>query len=454
MRLMSYQLIPYNMKKVLLLVALLPLFSRSQDLASRADELLSAYHKQGKFNGTVLLAKGGQVIFEKGYGLADTKTGVPNSGLTEFRIGSMSKPFTAILILQLREQGLLSLTDPVTKFIPGYPKGDSIRIEQLLNHTSGIRSITSMKEYYAQWMAKPSTLEKTISHFRDEPLNFSPGTRFEYSNSNYILLSYIAEKVSRKSLAQLLKAGIVQKAGLSATGLDQNDRPSRQKAAGYAASPEADFAPARFNDMSVLSGAGGMYATARDLYAWDRALYGNSLLSPASKALMFAPQKGNYGLGWEIREKGGRKEVSHSGSIDGFVSNYIRFPEQDACIIFLSNYFDSKSPQICKALAALLFGEAYELPKERKVITLPAAVYGRYAGQYGMEGGPVLTIAVEDGKLKGKLGNQPSFDLLAESETKFFIKQVDADVEFLKDTAGQVSGLTLKQGKTLQFKRL
>ena len=124
------------MKKALLLVALLPLLSRSQDLAARADELLSAYHKQGKFNGTVLLAKGGQVLFEKGYGPSDTKTGVPNSGRTEFRIGSMSKPFTAILVLQLQEQGLLSLTDPLSKFIPDYPKGDSILIEHLLNHTS------------------------------------------------------------------------------------------------------------------------------------------------------------------------------------------------------------------------------------------------------------------------------------------------------------------------------
>jgi CubicO group peptidase (beta-lactamase class C family) len=442
------------MKKILFLAVLIPFLGRTQDLAAKADELLTAFHKQGKFNGTVLLAKGGKVLFEKGYGYADREAKVPNSGTTEFRIGSISKPFTAILVLQLQERGLLSLKDPVTKFIPDYPKGDSILVEHLLNHTSGIKSITSMKEYYAKWIAEPATLVQTVAHFKGEPLGFSPGSRFEYSNSNYILLSYIAEKVSGKSFPQLLNEGIVQKLRLPATGVDRNDRTSKQKALGYAATPDSDFAPARFNDMSVLAGAGALYTTARDLYTWDRALYSTTLLSEASKAAMFTPGKAPYGLGWEIRERGGRREISHSGSIDGFVSNYIRFPDQDACIIFLSNYFDSKGPQISKALTALLFGEPYELPKERKPITLPAEVLQRYAGNYGMDGGPVLAITVEAGKLVGKLGKQPTFELLAESETQFFVKVVDADVEFRKDASGAVTGVALKQGKAIEFKRL
>lgn len=442
------------MKKILFFAALLPFLGGAQDIASRADELLSAYHKQGKFSGTVLLAKGGKVLFEKGYGFADREARVANTAATEFRIGSLSKPFTAILILQLQERGLLSVKDPVGKFVPGYPKGDSILVENLLNHTSGIRSITSMKEYYAQWISEPATLQQTVDRFKGEPLSFSPGARFEYSNSNYILLSYIAERVSGRTFAQLVNEGIVQKLGLKATGLDRNNRSSRHKALGYAATPQSEFAPARFNDMSVMAGAGSLYASARDLYTLDRALYGTTLLSEASRRSMFTPGKAPYGLGWEISERGGRREVSHSGSIDGFKSNYIRFPEEDACIIFLSNYFDSKGPQICKALTALLFGEPYELPKERKVITLPTEVLERYAGQYGMEGGPVLTIAVEEGKLVGKLGKQPPFAMLPESETQFFVKGVDADVEFQKDAAGAISGVALKQGKAIQFKRL
>lgn len=442
------------MKKILFLAILIPFLSGAQDLATRADELLTAYYQQGKFNGTVLLAKGGVVLFEKGYGFADREAKVPNTPTTEFRIGSMSKPFTAILILQLQERGLLSIKDPVQKYIPDYPKGDSILVEHLLNHTSGIKSITSMKEYYAKWISEPATLPQTVAHFKSEPLSFSPGSRFEYSNSNYILLSYIAERASGKSFDQLLKEGIVHKLRLPATGLDRNDRSSTQKALGYAATPERDFAPARFNDMSVLAGAGALYATARDLYTWDRALYGTVLLSEASKTAMFTPAGAPYGLGWEIRERGGRREISHSGSVDGFVSNYIRFPDQDACIIFLSNYFESKGPQICKALTALLFGEPYELPKERKPITLPAELLGRYAGKYGMEGGPVLTITAEGGKLKGQLGKQPPFEMIAESDTQFFVKAVDADVAFQKDAEGAVTGVVLKQGKAIQFKRL
>ena len=171
-----------------LLIILLPFLSKSQDIAAKADELLTAYHKQGKFTGTVLIAKEGRILFEKGYGFADLDNQVANTPTTEFRIGSLSKPFTATLILQLQEKGKLNIKDPVQKYIPGYPKGDSITIEHLLNHTSGIKSLTSMKEYYEKWMAQPATLDQTIEHFKNEPLNFTPGSRFEYSNSNYILL--------------------------------------------------------------------------------------------------------------------------------------------------------------------------------------------------------------------------------------------------------------------------
>jgi CubicO group peptidase (beta-lactamase class C family) len=443
------------MKKFFLLMTLLPFLGKAQDIAAKADELLTAYHKQGKFTGTVLIAKEGKIVFEKGYGFADLNSQLPNTPNTEFRIGSLSKPFTATLILQLQEQGKLNSKDPIQKYIPGYPKGDSITIEHLLNHTSGIRSITSMKEYYEKWIAQASTLDNTINYFKNEPLNFSPGSRFEYSNSNYILLSRIAEKASGLPFSKLLQKSIVQKLKMQQSGLDENNRRSKAKAIGYATTPTDSFAVARFNDMSVLSGAGAMYSSARDLYAWDRAWYGNKLLSDASKKLMLTPVKNNYGLGWEIEQAKGRTLISHSGSIDGYLSNYMRFPDQDVCIIFLSNYFQSKGSQICKALTAIVFNESYQVPKERKVVMLDEAVYKSYTGQYQMEKGPSLLIVFEDGKLKGKLGNQPYFEMLSEAETKFFIKGMDGDVEFVKEENQNVTGVNLSNnGKVLNFKRL
>jgi CubicO group peptidase (beta-lactamase class C family) len=442
-------------RKLFLVTLLLPFLSNAQDVAAKADELLTAFHKQGKFTGTVLIAKEGKIVFEKGYGYANLEQKQPNTPNTEFRIGSLSKPFTAILILQLQEQGKLNIKDPIQKFIPDYPKGDSIQIEHLLNHTSGIKSITGMKEYYEKWIGQPSTLEQTIAHFKNEPLHFTPGSRFEYSNSNYILLSYIAEKASGISFSQLLEKNITKKLKLKQTGVDQNSRVSKNKAIGYATTPTDSFAIARYTEMSVLSGAGAVYATARDLYAWDQALYGSKLLTDASRKAMFTPYKNNYALGWEVVQSKGRLEMGHSGSIDGYLSNYIRFPKQDVCIIFLSNYFQSKGPQISKALTAIVFNEPYVIPKEKIAITLQESVYQSYVGQYQLEKGPTLAVVFEEGKLKGKLGNQPYFEMLAESETKFFIKGVDGDVEFVKEGSHAVTGVNLmNNGKTLSFKRM
>lgn len=447
-----------TMKALPLLSLLTALFFSTapvaQDIAARADSLLSAYHRMDKFQGTVLIAKGGKVVFEKGYGEADRTTHRPNGPLTEFRIGSVSKPFTAILILKLQEKGLLSIQDPVSKYLPDYPKGDVILLEHLLSHTSGVKSLSSMKQYYAEWIGQPSTLPLTISRFRDEPLRFAPGTQYEYSNSNYILLSYIAEKVSGTAFEALLQQYITGPLKLAQTGMDRNHRPSAQKALGYQSSPEADYAPARFNDMSIMSGAGSLYSTARDLYRFDRALYTNQFLSAASKEQLFAVRKNNYALGWEVDSLFGRLCISHAGSIDGFLANLVRFPEQDVCIVFLSNYFDSKGAQISRDLAAITFGEAYELPKQRRFIHLPADSLQAYAGTYEMEKGPAITVFAEDGKLKGRLGEQAPFLLLPESETRFYIKAVDSEVIFSKDGAGQMVEMKMQQGKkSLVFKK-
>ena len=437
------------MKKLLFTLLILPFLSSAQtdSLALKADELLTAYAKQDKFAGAVLIAKDGKVVFEKGYGFANREKNLPNTPQTEFRIGSLTKSFTATLIMQLHEKGKLSIHDPISKYIPDYPKGDSIRIENLLNHTSGIVSITSMKAYYETWMKEVATPVQSISRFKNEPLRFAPGSKFDYSNSNYILLSHIAEKASGKSFKDLLTAQLTSKAGMKNSGMDETNRTSELKAKGYQATPDAEYGAARFVEMSVLTGAGAMFSTLKDLYQYDRALYGKLLLSEVSKKQMFTPGKGDYGYGWEITRNNGRTEISHTGQTDGFQANMIRYPEEDICIIYLSNYMDSKGPQISKALTALVFNEPYELPKEHKMITLDPAVYNRYTGKYVMEKGPALFVAVEDGKLKARLETQPFFTLLPESETRFFVKKPEAEVEFTKDPQGKVEGITLSQGK-------
>ncbi len=435
------------MKYLLGLLLSIPMFLSAQDLSTKADALLNAYAQQDQFSGTVLIAKKSKVVFLKSYGEANREKKIKNSPETEYRIGSVTKQFTAALILKLQENKLLSVTDPLSKFIPDYPKGDSVLIENLLNHTSGIKSITTMKQYYAEWIGQPATLEQTVSRIKNESYSFSPGSKFEYSNSNYILLSYIAELATGRSFKQLMEQYIFKPLKMKHTGIDLNDRQSALKAIGYQASPENEYALARFNDMSVLAGAGAMYSTAADLYQWDRALYQTKFLSAASLQQMLQPNRFGYGFGWQIDTVKGRVEVSHSGSIDGYKSNIIRYPAEDVCIIFLSNYFESKGAQISKALTSLVFNEPYELPKQRKFIQLTVQEMQKLEGTYQMEKGPQVKVFIEDGILKGRLDQQQPFKLLAESATAFYIKPIDTEVLFQSDADGNISEMLFQQGK-------
>jgi CubicO group peptidase (beta-lactamase class C family) len=231
------------------------------------------------------------------------------------------------------------------------------------------------------------------------------------------------------------------------TGIDVNDRLSQRKAIGYQATPDNEYAVARFNDMSVLAGAGAMYSTAADLYKWDRALYKTKFLSAASLEQMFQPNPYGYAFGWEIDTVKGRVEVSHSGSIDGYKSNIIRYPAEDVCIIFLSNYFESKGAQISKALTAIAFDEPYELPKQRKFIKLAEPELQKLVGTYQMEKGPEVRVFIEEGILKGRLDQQQPFRLLAESGTQFYIKPIDTEVVFQPDAQGNILEMIFQQGK-------
>jgi len=438
----------------LLLLFVLPFMVQAQTIQQKADSLLTAYYQQDLFTGNVLIAQKGKVVFAKSYGLVNrTKNQQANTG-TEFRIGSMSKPFTAILIMQLQEQGKLKLTDAVSQYIPGYPHGDSITITNLLNHTSGIKSVTSLQAYQ-QARSKAKSIDDMIAMFKNEPLNFAPGSRFQYSNSNYVLLSYIAQKAAGKAFDLLLQQAILKPLKMTHSGLDADTRPSANKALGYEATAEDDYTPVPDNNIGSYYGSGSMYNTAEDLLKWDRALYGTTLLSEASKTLMFTPGKGNYGLGWEITTDHGRKVISHSGSVEGFKANIIRFPESETCIIFLSNYFNTKGPQISEALTAIAFNEPYEMPLKRSFINLSEQALKEYEGTYQFNGAISMKIEARNGKLMSVIPGQPVVALKPQPADKFYVKSNDADIEFVRDGAGKITTLKLIRGKqSMDWKKL
>jgi CubicO group peptidase (beta-lactamase class C family) len=306
-----------------------------QTISKKIDSLLTAYQKVSDFNGSVLVARKGTIIFEKGYGYKNKKALLPNDPNTVFQIGSITKQFTSAIILQLKEKQKLSLQDKLSQYIPDYPNGDQITIEQLLTHTAGIYNYTNNRDFMKDESTKPIARDSLLALFRNKPLDFKPGEKFNYSNSGYILLGYIIEKVTGKSYFQVVRDNIFRPLHMDHSGFDFTHLTSSDKATGY--NPPAPLAPAEIVDSSVSLSAGAVYTTIGDLYKWDRALYSGSILSQPSEEAAFTPHLARYGYGWMIDSLYGKRVVEHGGGITGFVSFILRVPEDETCIIVLDN---------------------------------------------------------------------------------------------------------------------
>ena len=434
------------------LLLLLPSLLKAQSIASRADELLTAYHKQDLFTGTVLMAKDGKIVFEKSYGMANREKSIPNTSKTQYRIGSISKPITALIIMDLQQKGFLSVKDSLGRYITGFPKGDSVTIENLLNHTSGIRSITSTDKYKRE-RGNIKSREDVLSILKEEPYVFSPGSSWQYSNSNYLLLSYIAEKVSGNSMSRLVNR-IAERIGMKNTGMDYEGRRSATRAIGYEEGSMEDYIPVADNNISLLSGAGGLYSTARDLYMLDRSLYSEALINNDARQIMFTPGRGDYGYGWEIENYKGRSGQGHSGSIEGFKVQVLRYPESGTCIIFLSNYFNTRGPEICESLKAVAFDEQYKMPEVRNFIELSGEQLKTFEGEYLFKGSLVMSVKSASGRLLSIIKGQPVVGFRPLSATEFYSKSNNAIIRFEKDSNGVFSSFRLLKGKMeMEWKR-
>ncbi len=262
------------MKKIYLVLLLFPLLSKAQkSYPELLDEYMQAELKVKQYNGTVLVVQKGKTIYQKAFGLADREWNIPNSLNTKFRIGSITKQFTAACILQLSEKGLLYLDDKLSKYIPDYPKGDSVTIHMLLNHTSGIKNYTEM-EAFGPKAILPLPIDSMIAIFKYAPYDFSPGTKFSYSNSGYYLLGMIIEKVSGTTYRDYLLKNIIQKVGLKNTDVDRVDSILQYRAKGYAKT-KTGWQHAQLISMEAPYSAGAMVSTVNDLHTWMKALLSN-----------------------------------------------------------------------------------------------------------------------------------------------------------------------------------
>ncbi len=356
--------------------------SYGQAKVDKLDKLMRAYAEYGKFNGSVLVVEKGKVIYKKGLGLADMEWNIPNQPDTKHRLGSITKQFTAMLIMQLVEQGKLKLDVPISTYLPDYSKknGDVITIHHLLTHSSGIPNMTSFPGFVKDVMRNSYSPVQLVKMSADSTLEFKPGERFAYSNSGYILLGYIIEKVTGKSYEQVLQENIFTPLKMNNTGYDHRGTLLKNRASGYEKNGRR-YVNANFIDMSVPYAAGALYSTVEDLFLWDQALYGNQLLRKENMELLFTkhiPSGGSnyYGYGWGIGEipLGNTAEriatIGHGGGINGFNTQITRIPSDKSFIVLLNNTGGAPLGEMVNAIAAILYDKSYNLPKRSVAYSL------------------------------------------------------------------------------------
>ena len=363
----------------------------SQDKASKIDELMEVFHEYGQFNGSVLVSEGGQVIFKKGYGLANMEWNIPNKPDTKFRIGSITKQFTSMLILQLVEKKKIDLEGKLSDYLPYYRKdiGEKVTIHHLLTHTSGIPSYTGLPRFMEEISRDPYPVEEFIKTYCSGDLEFEPGSKYVYNNSGYFLLGAIIEEITGQSYEDILITNILEPVGMKNTGYDHHDTLIPNRAAGYE-KRAGDYVNAPYLDMSLPYAAGSLYSTVEDLYLWDQILYTDKLLSVELKELMFKPHVpaggSHYAYGWMVgiktfpKSKAKVKRIAHGGGINGFNTLIDRLVEDRHLVVLFNNTGGTALGAMSEGIINILYGKPFSLPK-RSI----ADVIGKTIREKGVE---------------------------------------------------------------------
>ena len=428
----------------LFLLLVIAITAGAQTPVQKADALLKAYADQYKFSGTALIAKGDEILLNKGYGYSNAGEKKQNTEASVFQIGSITKQFTAAIILLLEEQGKLSVNDKLSKYFPQFPNGDKITLHHLLTHTSGIYNYTNNAQFMQSGGTKPVDQTTMFSLFLDKPLDFEPGTKYSYSNSGYVLLGYIIEKVTGKPWEQVVRENILKPLQMNQTGFDFTGFKGADKTTGYFSLSEVGSIPAPIIDSTFSYAAGSIYTTASDLLKWERAMAKGKLLKKASWQKAMTPVKEAYGYGLAIDSLHGQQRISHGGGIYGYTSNAMWFPAQDYTIILLSNA-SSALGKLSNDVAAVLYGKPYTIPEANVEVKLEDAILKQYEGEYALAPNFSITVTFKDGYLYGQATGQPPFQMFAKTEKRFFLKAVPAEVEFFKSEAGKVTEMVLYQ---------
>jgi CubicO group peptidase (beta-lactamase class C family) len=413
------------------LIVIVPfIVSAQKNYAALLDRYMQAYAKVHDFSGAVLVAKKGKVIYQKAFQFANREWQVPNTIDARFEIGSITKQFTAAAILQLAEQGKLQVEDRLSKYFPDYPKGDSITLHMLLNHTSGIYNYSDNPELLNLNPNTPITALKDtlINLFKNKPFDFSPGTWWRYSNSNYILLGYIIEQVSGQTYQDYVVKNLLQKAGMTNTGILRHDTIVPRFANGYTRMP-AGWTKGGIFPVNAGFSAGCLFSTVGDLLKWSEALSAGKVISTASLEKMNRPNAGDrgYGYGVFVDRMLNHRAIYHGGATLGYNTFLVYYPDDDVRMVFLANK-DTRLDFITKAFAAILFDQEVILPHKRTPVTIDTTSLHRFTGEYEGAGLPFpVNIVARDHKLYLRLWQD--LELFPESASTFYIGESDMEIQ-------------------------
>jgi CubicO group peptidase (beta-lactamase class C family) len=417
-------------------------------LAARIDAVIAPYYKANEPGATVIVVKDGNVVFRKAYGMADVAKQLPMTPEMSLRLGSITKQFTSTAIMMLADEGKLSVSDDITKFLPDYPsRSKRITIEHLLTHTSGIASYTGKREF-GENMAKDKSVEQMIDFFKNDPLDFEPGSKWRYNNSGYFLLGAIIEKVSGMSYAKFVEQRIFVPLGMTSSAYEGYERSPVPRALGHSGTA-GNYAPAAPLSMSQPYAAGSLVSSVDDLARWDAAVSSGKLLKASSWQKAFTPYPlageapTNYGYGWMLSKVQGAPVIWHGGSINGFKTSAMRLPGEKLYVAVLSNA-DSGLVQpevVSRKVAAIAIGKPY---REFTAITLEPKALDAFAGVYKIDDKGKRTFRVENGRLlmergRGNVALQPF------SERGFFVPNSLDYMEFGRDAKGDVNQVTYHQ---------
>lgn len=417
-------------------------------LEPQIDAYLEPVISTNNFSGMVMIARGDRILFQKAYGYANLEHRIGHRPDTLFHIASVSKPFTAAAILRLAERGEIDLHAPLSRIIPDYPRGDVLTVHHLLTHTSGIPNINSFPEYDTLQYRRHSTAE-LVAWFRDKPLGFVPGARYQYSNSNYNLLAHIIERISGLSYGEFLRREIFTPLGLGHIGHPRDMAEVVPGLAdGYATQGMTGLERARYIDWSVKTGNGSLYASGADLVRFVHALHRGRVLRPASLAASFTPHRPNVGYGWFLTQANNR-EIRHiNGRQPGWAAQLDHYVADDVTIVVLSNTYSSVTTPIARAVGGMFFGEPYERfpnlspprPPAERIATLTGAY--QFGPDYYVPNAR-MTMVNHDGDLFAEMEGQSPAAFIPLGGNRFMIRPYWVEAEFLFGENGQVSGLRI-----------